>query len=192
MNYYLPIADLFNYPDTGLQNAIIACKKDLSQKHPACNEMILDFEKHYNKYDNGELQEYYSKTFDVAALCCLDLGYVIFGEDYKRGEFLVHMKSEQRKAGQVSQIELADYLPNVLRLLNFHGDKEFVEQLAYCITIPAMKEIINEFRSPDNIYKKLLQMTLNVLIEDFKHCDMEQIDISTEKDKNVMCRTCKT
>lgn len=191
MNYYLTLADLFSYPESGMIGIISNCKIDMTDKHAEFMPILNDFEEHCSKHNTGELQEYYSKTFDVGALCCMDIGYVIFGEDYKRGEFLVNMKAEFRKFGMENQIELADYLPNVLRLIYHHDDKRFVEEIAYCITIPALKEIINEFRSPDNIYRKLLQMVLNVLTKDFSHCDMEQINISLENDKNAMCKTCK-
>jgi nitrate reductase assembly molybdenum cofactor insertion protein NarJ len=48
-------------------------------------------------YTEDEYEELYTKTFDVQPICYLDLGYVIFGEDYKRGAFLLHMQEEQQK-----------------------------------------------------------------------------------------------
>ena len=62
-------------------------------------------------------QEYYISTFDVQAICFLDIGYVLFGEDYKRGIFLVNIKKEQIKAGNDCGSELPDHLPNILTLL---------------------------------------------------------------------------
>jgi hypothetical protein len=47
------------------------------------------------------------------------LGYVLFAEDYKRGDFLVKVKNEQRKVNNDCGEELADNLPNILTLMVF-------------------------------------------------------------------------
>lgn len=191
MKHYYLLANMFYYPNLELINTFNDCMRELVLKYPESKQTLKDFERHLTTKTLGEQQEYYSKTFDVKALCCLDLGYVIFGEDYKRGEFLVNMKMEQKTAGQNCDVELADYLPNVLKLFYYHKNKEFVEELAYCITIPALKEILNEFRSDRNIYKKLLETVLLILEKDFGHCDMQQINITKEKDNKVINRTFK-
>ncbi len=191
MKKYLLLADLFNYPSTELADSITAWENEKGTKTPEEKLVLKKFKEHVVSKNMGEQQEYYSKTFDVNALCCIDIGYVIFGEDYKRGEFLVNMQNEQKNAGHHFETELADYLPNVLRLFYYHKNREFVEELAYCMTIPALTEIINDFRNPDNIYRNLLVMLLEILEKDFGHCTMEQIDILKEKDNKIFNRPCK-
>ena len=44
-------------------------------------------------------EEIYTRTFDVQAITTLDVGYVLFGDDYKRGELLVNLNNEHTKAG---------------------------------------------------------------------------------------------
>ena len=61
--------------------------------------------------------ELYLRTFDVQAITTLDIGYVLFGEDYKRGALLAGLSAEHKKVSNDCGIELADHLPNVLRLL---------------------------------------------------------------------------
>ena len=190
MRKYLLIAELFAYRSSDLQDSIKACVNEITNSYPESIRTLSSFEKHLNRLDLGKQEEYYSKTFDVSAQCSMDLGYVIFGEDYKRGEFLVKMKNEQRLAGHNFEIELADYLPNVLRLLYYHKNKDFVEELAYCITIPALKEILNKFKDTDNVYREVLVMLLNILEKDFGHSNREQINISKEKDNKVFQKAC--
>jgi hypothetical protein len=36
----------------------------------------------------------FTRSFDVQAVTTLDLGYIVFGEDYKRGELLVNRAPE--------------------------------------------------------------------------------------------------
>jgi nitrate reductase assembly molybdenum cofactor insertion protein NarJ len=85
----------------------------------------------------GEQQEYYLMTFDVQAVCCPDLGYLLFGEDYKRAQLLVNLKKEHSLAGVDCGKELGDYLPNILTLLERTTDRNFAEELGFIITIPA-------------------------------------------------------
>jgi len=179
MKKYLLLADLFNYPSIELADSLTAWENEKGTKTPGEKLVLKKFKEHIESKNIGEQQEYYSKTFDVNALCCIDIGYVIFGEDYKRGEFLVNMQNEQKNAGHQFETELADYLPNVLRLFYYHKNREFVD------------EIIDNFRSPDNIYRNLLVMLLEILKKDFGHCTMEQMNILKEKDNKIFNRACK-
>lgn len=191
MRKYVLIAELFVYPSSNLPDSVNACEIEICKKYPESNSALTSFKKHLENMDLGKQQEYYSKTYDVNALCCMDLGYVIFGEDYKRGEFLVKIKNEQKLAGHNFDVELADYLPNVIKLFHYHKNKEFIKELAYCITIPALKEMLDKFKAPGNIYRKLLEMLLNILEKDFGSCNMQQINISKEKDNKVFQKACK-
>ncbi len=191
MRKYLLLAGLFDYPADKLADKVTLCENEIVAEYPESKIVLEIFKEHLESKNIGEQQEYYSKTFDVNALCCMDIGYVIFGEDYKRGEFLVNMQNEQKKAGHHFEIELADYLPNVLKLFYYHKSKEFIDELAYCLTIPALKEIIQTFRSPENIYRKLLVMLLGILEKDFGHCNLQQINILKEKDNKIFNKACK-
>jgi nitrate reductase assembly molybdenum cofactor insertion protein NarJ len=81
------------------------------------------------------------------------VGYVLFGDDYKRGEMLANLNREHSEAQNDCGTELADHLPNVLRLIPELRDEELVEDLAYAILAPALSEMIREF-STDRIQKK--------------------------------------
>jgi nitrate reductase assembly molybdenum cofactor insertion protein NarJ len=105
---------------------------------------------------------------------------VLFGEDYKRGEFLVNLKEEYRKADLSWGSELPDHLPYLLLLISETKEKDFVEELCWCLLIPALKEMIRNFRSETNVYKGLLQMLLVVLETDFQHVPYEQYQINTD------------
>jgi nitrate reductase molybdenum cofactor assembly chaperone len=63
------------------------------------------------------LQERYIQAFDLNPACCLDIGWHLFGEEYARGEFLVHLKAEQRRYGLAESAELPDHLTRVLPLV---------------------------------------------------------------------------
>lgn len=119
------------------------------------------------------LEEAYTNTFDIQAVCPLEVGYTLFGEDYKRGEFLVRMSELHREHETVLiSSELGDYLPNVLRLLSKMPDealkKEFIEKLFLPALVKMLKNFddkkgINPFSRPLRVMSEYLssQYTMN-------------------------------
>jgi hypothetical protein len=83
----------------------------------------------------------------------MDLGYVLFGEDYKRGALLAGLSAEHTRAGNACGLELGDHLPNVLRLLPRITDPEVREELVSVIVAPAVRQMLQEFE-PDRILAK--------------------------------------
>ncbi len=92
-----------------------------------------------------EVQEIFTRTFDVQAITTLGVGYVMFGDDYKRGEMLVNLSREHRDAGIECGTELPDHLPNVLRLMARWENGELAAEFAEHILHPALERMIAEF-----------------------------------------------
>lgn len=92
-----------------------------------------------------EVQEIFTRTFDVQAITTLGVGYVIFGDDYKRGELLVNLNREHREAGVDCGSELPDHLPNVLRLMARWANRGLAREFAEEILHPALERMIAEF-----------------------------------------------
>ena len=89
------IAQLFCYPDRDFRKVVDILHSELNEYGPETTELFLPVNEHFKFKPISELQEYYINTFDVNATCYLDIGYVLFGEESKRGQFLLNMKSEQ-------------------------------------------------------------------------------------------------
>jgi nitrate reductase assembly molybdenum cofactor insertion protein NarJ len=94
-----------------------------------------------------EVQEIFTRSFDVQPITTLSVGYVMFGDDYKRGELLVNLNREDREAGVDCGSELPDHLPNVLRLIARWQDSEMVVEFVEEILHPALERMIAEFGS---------------------------------------------
>jgi nitrate reductase assembly molybdenum cofactor insertion protein NarJ len=106
-----------------------------------------------------EVQEIFTRSFDVQAITTLGVGYVMFGDDYKRGELLVNLNREHREAGIDCGHELPDHLPNVLRLIARWQDRELVQEFVEEILHPALEGMIAEFgnrrmEARDALYRK--------------------------------------
>lgn len=196
MQKYSIFGELFRYPDSSTNSKLLELKKIIAQDYPAALDLISIFIENQNSKSLDEKREYYIKTFDVQASCYLDIGYILFGEDYKRGEFLVKLAKEHKTAENDCGSELADHLPNLLNLLDKTKDKQFAEELAYCLMIPAINEMLKTFVDKGNVYKSTLEILLIVLESEFGELEYEQFKISPSvkncfvgkgKKKSQMC-----
>ena len=184
-NHYTLIADLFRYPSESLMGDALAVVQALEVGYPEQSERVKDFIENFTSLTLNQRQEYYIKTFDIQAVCFLDVGYVLFGEDYKRGDFLVKMKEEQRNAGNDCGVELADHLPNLLTLIPKVKSKEFGEELIATICIPALDEMIEKFNM-ENAYLELLKMLQIVMQKDTEGSDFKPFILKREDDTGFL------
>ena len=153
LEHYALLADVFQYPDESLADRAKATQSFLDRSYPEAGEAMRPFTSFVEKASMIELEELYTRSFDVQAVTTLDLGYVLFGDDYKRGALLVNLNREHREADNPCYNELADHLPNVLRLLPRLHDAELRDELVEKIVGSALRKIIGEF-DPEKIDKK--------------------------------------
>lgn len=191
MDHYCQLAGLLDFPAPGFaargQQLLNLLRKrypqaagELEQFLGAIPESTLD------------LQELHTRTFDVQALTTLDIGYVLFGDDYKRGELLSNLTREHAQAGVDCAGELPDHLPNVLRLIAVLEDEDLRSELVRKILVPAIMLMAREFEPErvqrkntsyqehyktlieparggnSTVYNKALKAVLGVLVADFQ------------------------
>ncbi|MBL6663326.1 MAG: hypothetical protein ISP71_04395 [Flavobacteriales bacterium] len=189
---YLTLAEIFKYPKKGYVENVKKCSAFLNRYYPEAGSSFKRFLSYVEGKDLFEIEEVFGFTFHIQAICYLDIGYVLFGEDYSRGEFLVNMKNEQLKLKHDCGEELADNLPHVLHLIAVSEDKTFVDELVQIALIPAVEKMLEEFEtgrmalknkvmkkkqkaiimeniSDGNIYQNALQALLMVLKTDFNN-----------------------
>ena len=159
--HYQLVAELFDYPDEKYPAKIRRVKQLLDDSYPGAT---IELDKFLSLLpiessdddpvkDIVTMQALYSRTFDVQAITTLDIGYVLFGDDYKRGELLSNLNREHAAANSDCGTELADHLPNLLRLIALSKDKAMVEELVEEVLAPALRSMHKEF-VPDRIEKK--------------------------------------
>ena len=168
MKIYNHIAALFSYPKIDFQAVTAQLAAEFENYGQSTVDDFLPVASHFTSKQISELQEYYIRTFDVNAACYLDIGYVLFGEESKRGQFLLNMKNEQLKAENDCGTEFADHLPNVLTLIPKIQDNIFREELVVSMLLPALKHMLENFRTEKNSYKGLLKLLVQMLETDFK------------------------
>ncbi len=150
---YELLAPLFEYPSAGFPEKAQEIKEYLDGHYSDAAAELGRFIDLLPADDLQAMQELFTRSFDVQAATTLDIGYVLFGDDYKRGILLANLNREHRTAGIDTGTELADYIPNLLRLMAVMEDKEVLHDLAYAILGPALLEMIGEF-STERIEKR--------------------------------------
>lgn len=181
MDIYTYIATLFTYPSKDFRSTTEQLMVEFQAYGQSAVDDFLPVAVHFNSNTVSSLQEYYIRTFDVNAACYLDIGYVLFGEESKRGQFLLKMKSEQQNAGNECGTEFADHLPNILTLLPKLNDAIFKEELVVTLLIPALKHMLENFRTEENSYRGLLKLLVQVLETDFKGSVYEPYQINQQE-----------
>ena len=154
MNYahYSEVAELFDFPGPELAGRGRTLLGFLRENYP---DAALELEHFLDAIPVStlDLQELHTRTFEVQALTTLDIGYVLFGDDYKRGALLSNLNQEHARAGNDCRGELADYLPNLLRLIPKLEDQDLLDELVEQILVPALMLMIREF-DPERIARK--------------------------------------
>ncbi|MBZ0274403.1 hypothetical protein K8I61_20390 [bacterium] len=151
--HYDSLAGLVAYPGPGFEAELSRAIALHSELHPGTAREIEAFREQLPLDDLVALRELHTRTFDVQPITTLDIGYTLFGEDYKRGALLANLSAEHTRAGNDCGAELADHLPNVLRLLPKMADAALREEFVRLLLAPALREMIRDFE-PSRLAKK--------------------------------------
>lgn len=111
-----------------------------------------------------DLEEQYTRTFDINPLVSLEVGWHLYGEDYGRGSFLVRMRGLMREHGIEESGELPDHLTHVLTTLG-RMEGPAADALARGFVLPAIAKILDAFAGKDNDYRLPLEAVQRFLRE---------------------------
>lgn len=157
------LARLLEYP-RGLDRAAITAAVECARKaSPKAGEALAAFAAGVARLSSEELEELFTRTFDLDPACCLEVGWQLHGEHYDRGMFLVHMRECLRDLKLPETAELPDHLTQVLRVLARLDDApagEFIEHKA----LPAVDKMLASFKDETNPYRQALLAVRAVLV----------------------------
>lgn len=117
---------------------------------------LKEFRERIKKLPLSQLEEIYTRTFDLQAICYPYAGYQLFGEDYRRGEFMAKLK-EVYKANDFVPPE--DELPDHIRVIFLYlshnpSDTVLIEECLH----PVFEKFLDSFKeNTDNPYYFLLK-----------------------------------
>ena len=135
------IGRLFRYPGDDYDDDVRAllCRLEEEDSRVAAN--IRVFAEYTNAATLHELEETYTRTFDLNPSCSPEIGWHLFGEEYIRGLFMVHMRNEMRERGLEETGELPDHLVHVLAVLA-DMDEEPAREMARACVCPAIGKML--------------------------------------------------
>ncbi|MCU0515970.1 MAG: molecular chaperone TorD family protein [Oscillatoria sp. Prado101] len=155
---------MLEYPSPGIREKASECCHRLAIDYPEASEKVRSFWKFADSTPASLLEEIYTGTFDLNPVCFPYPGYHLFGESYKRGEFLAKLKQKYRECGFTEESsELADHLTVLLGFIaSIPPEDILAQELIEDCLVPALHKM-NEGFKEGNPYAEVLQALLGVL-----------------------------
>lgn len=170
---YLRLGDLLDYPDVHLSTHAARCMHLLTTELPEASlqmEKFLDF---VGSTTQGRMEEIYTGTFDVSPTCFVFAGYMLFGETFKRGEFLVQLQERYQQHNFSVGKELADHIAVIFRFIATLDDGEVLrKEIVEDCLLPVLEKMVSNFKvdtDRSNPYVHVLRAGIDALEHDLQH-----------------------
>ena len=167
------LAGVLTYPEEGYAERLEHCRSSLAAA--GSEEARRHFSRFHEKNQGvplEELQEEYTRTFDLDPTCSLEVGWHLYGENYTRGEFMVSMRRELRAKGLEEKGELPDHLTHVLPVL---GRMDPVQARGFVAVslLPALDKMLAALNGREAKYADVIQ-TIRAEVLDLKGEDPKE------------------
>jgi nitrate reductase delta subunit len=162
---YAILAQLLQYPAADASLFAKSAIAVVTENYPAQAETFRRFAEIYAALDADAREEIYVSTFDVMPVCCLDIGFSVFGEDYKRGQFMAELTVRHRECGINTGTDLPDFLPHILRLLT-RMDYAEAQALVTDILSVGLEKMRSGF-APGNPFMGVIETVQKILRQDY-------------------------
>ena len=159
---YAGLAALFGYPQPDYHQHARRCLDTLGVVPAPAVSQFQEFCDGIVNLNCEELQELFTRTFDLDPLCTLEIGWQLYGEDYARGALLVKMRQQLRESGVPENGELPDHLSHALALLA-KLDGEEAREFASIYLLSAIDKMRKAWKEHRNAYACLLESTFELL-----------------------------
>ncbi len=158
--FFRHVGLLLDYPDSRLLDTAHESILLLEGEDMEAAEQIKKFVQFVEDTPPGRLEEIYTGTFDVNPACYIYAGYLLFGEGFKRGKFMVRLKEKFREHEFPIGNELPDHVPLLFRFLTeLDGDEILSHQLVEECLHPVVQKMIAALANEDgntNPYEHVL------------------------------------
>lgn len=156
-------AGILSYPNAerGIDIRFEICDNDKGSSPdahltPYISQQIEKFKKWIERLTIEEMEEVYTRTFDINPVASLEIGWHLYGEQYERGAFLVKMREILRTYQIEESVELPDHVTHVLLAFG-RMEKPEADEFAVKYLLPALDKILEGFKDQKNPYENVLQ-----------------------------------
>ncbi|MBF6593456.1 MAG: nitrate reductase [Thermaceae bacterium] len=154
------LALAYQYPTPGSTKALWERLEGLP--HSQAKATFEGFLRTFSELTLAEREELHTRTLDLAPLTAPNIGYAVYGEDYRRGRFMAALSREYAALEVDTAGEIPDHLIPVLHYLAVAAEPlpELLQLLE-----PALGQIRHTLQTlePKNLYLKLLEATQEAL-----------------------------
>ncbi len=161
---YELLGALFAYPTADYVAALNRCLLALDNTQGDAGRILRPLVERVENMTLAEVEEMYTRTFDINPVCTLEVGWHVYGEDYARGAFLVKMREMLRENNLPESTELPDHLTHVVVLLGRLQGEE-ADHLVSRYILPALKKMLDGMKG-EQPYKALLKTVWAVVRQD--------------------------
>ena len=164
---YRIFAYLLRYPQPGMEKLVV----QLLDRLPPCTSPAVErlgcFKRFVEHASLAEMEEIYTRTFDLQGLCYPYIGQYLFGQTYQRSQFMARLNHEYFSRGILAGNELPDHAAVILEFLASGDGDEFSQVLVSEGLIPALRSMVEALRQNDkNPYGLLIEALWLVLGEE--------------------------
>lgn len=163
---YTLLARWLDYPDEGHAARLREALPELERWSPVAGAKLAGFLARVEVGGATALEELFTRTFDINPACTLELGWILYGQDYARGAFLVKMRRLLAEHGIQESGELPDHLTHVLRLLD-RFTSEAAAAFVAAEVLPGISKMREGFQDAENPYAEVIEAVWIVLRERF-------------------------
>ena len=111
------LASLLAYPTESHSEVVQRAAATLEGWNAELGTRLAPLTEHVQSLARSDLEECYTRTFDISPECALEIGWHLYGENYTRGAFLVEMRGHLRNLGLAESAELPDHICHVLQVV---------------------------------------------------------------------------
>lgn len=171
-------APLLRYPDAGYAGRVKALL-DACAGEPTVQVDLNGLLEFTNKRTILDLEEEFTRTFDINPAVTLDVGFHLFGLAYKRGEFLVKMRQGLARCNMDQGTELADHLPTLLDLAAALPSEDGLALVEECIA-PAVKRMVEGLPEGNRGFAHSVAALHAYLAANYRCADVADPDLQDE------------
>ena len=144
------IGRLLTYPNEQYIEAAELLYVIMQTEMPEAARALSAFGQFVEGLELYELEEAYTRTFDINPACALEIGWHLFGEEYVRGQFLVRMRQELARFQICESAELPDHVTHVLAVVAAMPEDDAKYFVHACVqpAVEKMRTALTEKESP--------------------------------------------
>lgn len=161
--FYPLLGELLAYPDQQFRSRSAQARAHLEKRSRELTVRFDRFHQPLAALQMAQLEELYSRTFDLNCLCVPYVSVHLFGEEnLKRSRLMVALSERYSEWNFDPGTELPDHLSLVLRATPHFAPEEWQDFLTYCL-VPAVGKMSESLSDTDNPFRHLLEILFEML-----------------------------